>query len=257
MATSFGEQVHPEGEGTRAGRPRWTPAQVARAAAILNIASGVGAGFSVSALSKIIVRDDVAHTAANLLRFESKFRFGMAAELCALGAFASAMLLVYALFRPVGDRCARAFVALTLMGATIQAADVLTDVAALIFVKGGPDLAALPVASAQALAYTCLRMHSFVYTVALIFMGFGSLCLALLVRRARFLPRLIGWIYPLDGLGILVSGFATLLVPALALRLRPIVPFGTAFVAEASLYFWLLIRGVDEHEWSEQSRAAE
>ena len=163
------------------------------------------------------------------------------------------MVLVYELFGPVGRRFARVFLLLTLMGATIQALDVLADFGALSLLKGGSAAAAVPTELAQALAYMCLRMHSFAYTVALVFMGFGSLCLAPLVARARFLPRFIGWIYPLDGLGFVTFGFATLLAPPLAARLRPLVPFGTAFVAEGAFYLWLVIRGVNAQRWHEQN----
>ena len=253
MAAISGEQLGRREEGTSAAREPWSPRRVARAAAVFNILSGVAAGFSVAALTKIFVRDDPSATAANVLRFESSLRGGMAAELFALAMFASAMVLVYGLFQPVGRRCARVFLALTLIGTTIQALDVLADFAAVSLLKGQAVVSALPAAEAQALAYVCLKMHSFAYTVALVFMGFGSLCLAFLVRRARFLPRFIGWIYPLDGLGLLTSTFATLLAPALAVQLRPLLPFGTAFIAEGALYFWLAIRGVDERRWYEQA----
>ena len=233
--------------------PRW----VARAAAILNILSGVASSFSLRALTTIYVRKDPSATAVNLVRLQASFRAGMVTEICALALFTGAMVLVYGLFKPVGRRSARVFLALTLMGATIQALDVLADVGALSFLTGAGAAPSLPPAQAQALAYVCLRLHSFAYTVALVFMGFGSLCLAPLVGRARFLPRFIGWIYPLDGLGFVTFGFATLLASPLAALMRPLVPFGTAFLAEAALYFWLAIRGVDEQRWQEQSRAAD
>src|SRR5215467_9704707 len=119
MAAISGEQLGRREEGTSAAREPWSPRRVARTAAVFNILSGATAGFSVSALTKIFVREDVAATAANLLRFKSSLRWGMAAELFALAMFAIAMVLVFGLFQPVGRRCARVFLALTLIGTTI------------------------------------------------------------------------------------------------------------------------------------------
>jgi hypothetical protein len=50
------------------------------------------------------------------------------------------------------------------------------------------------------------------------------------------------------GLCYLVSSFALLLAPGLAARMFPAV-LVPAFVGEASLCVWLLLKGVDEDAW--------
>lgn len=57
------------------------------------------------------------------------------------------------------------------------------------------------------------------------------------------------------GLCYLTDSFALILSPALANRLFPtiLVP---AFVGEASLCLWLLVKGVNVERWMEQAGAA-
>jgi hypothetical protein len=78
---------------------------------------------------------------------------------------------------------------------------------------------------------------------------FASYCLLLgyLIIRSTFLPRLIGWLMVLAGLGWLAF-----LSPPIARHLS--VPIeGIGILAEASLMLWLLVKGVNEERWKQQA----
>jgi Domain of unknown function (DUF4386) len=85
---------------------------------------------------------------------------------------------------------------------------------------------------------------------SLVFFGPYCLLIGYLILRSTFLPRILGVLMALAGVGWLV--FLTPLGHPLA---RYLMVLG--FVAEAALMLWLIIRGVDVEHWKEQSSAAE
>ena len=81
---------------------------------------------------------------------------------------------------------------------------------------------------------------------------FGAYCLLIgyLIVKSTFLPRLLGALMVLGGMGLL-----TYLSPALA---RDLYPYNaaTALVAETSLMLWLLVKGVNVQQRDQRASAA-
>jgi hypothetical protein len=78
---------------------------------------------------------------------------------------------------------------------------------------------------------------------------FGPYCILIgwLIIRSTFLPRLIGWLMVLAGLGWLAF-----LSPSIARHFS--IPIeGVGILAEASLMLWLLVKGVNEQRWKQQA----
>ncbi len=235
---------------------KWPIKHVARIAGLLSLGSGIPDGFSIYALKKIFLRDDAATTAANILHHETLLRLGVVGEILGIAMFAVSLVLLYILFKPASRRGALVFLILSIMGATIQVLDVFGDITALTFLKSATGAVALTATQAQVMAYLFLKMHLLVYTVALSFTGFCSLCLASLATQARFIPRFGGYFLALDGLGYVVHSFGTLLAPTWILHLQPIVPYATALLGTGTLMFWLIFKGVNAERWSEQNVSA-
>ncbi len=80
---------------------------------------------------------------------------------------------------------------------------------------------------------------------------FGPYCLLIgyLIFRSTFLPRILGVLMMLAGLGWLI--FPLPFASHLSTYLQVL-----GFLAEASLMLWLLVKGVNEQRWKEQSGAA-
>jgi hypothetical protein len=92
--------------------------------------------------------------------------------------------------------------------------------------------------------------------VAFIFFGLHCLTVGYLIIRSTFLPRAVGAPMVLGGLGWLTFSLTTLLSPPLARLLTPYIMF-PGILGEATLTFWLLVKGVNVQRWNERARATE
>lgn len=81
---------------------------------------------------------------------------------------------------------------------------------------------------------------------SLLFFGPYCLLLGYLIFRSTFLPRILGVLMALAGVGWLI--FLTPLATHLATVLKVL-----GFLAELSLMLWLLVKGVNVQRWNEQA----
>src|SRR5260370_28564205 len=86
--------------------------------------------------------------------------------------------------------------------------------------------------------------------IGLVFFGFYCLLIGYLIVRSTFLPRVLGVLMAFAGLGWL-----TFLSPPLANHLSP-YNLASGVLGQGSLTLWLLVMGVNEPRWNEQSSAA-
>jgi hypothetical protein len=83
---------------------------------------------------------------------------------------------------------------------------------------------------------------------SLVFFGPFCVLLGYLIFRSKFLPRFLGALMVLAGLGWLV--FLSPLANPLSAYLKVV-----GFLAEASLMLWLTVKGVNVQRWTEQASA--
>jgi hypothetical protein len=84
---------------------------------------------------------------------------------------------------------------------------------------------------------------------SLVFFGPYCLLLGYLIFRSTFLPRILGVLMALAGLGWLI--YLSPLETYLSAYLKVL-----GFLAEMSLMLWLLVKGVNDQRWKEQASAA-
>ena len=85
---------------------------------------------------------------------------------------------------------------------------------------------------------------------SLVFFGPFCLLIGYLIFRSAFLPRILGVLMALSGLGWL-----TFLSPPLANYLLTYIAV-LGIIAELSLMLWLLVRGVNVQRWKERASGA-
>ena len=84
----------------------------------------------------------------------------------------------------------------------------------------------------------------------LVFFGFYCLLIGYLIVRSTFLPRILGVLMAIGGLGWL-----TFISPPLAQHLSP-YHMAPGILGEGVLTVWLLVVGVNEQRWREQASTA-
>ena len=105
------------------------------------------------------------------------------------------------------------------------------------------------------MALMSLRLSFQGFLISMVFFGFQCFLVGCLIVRSTFLPRILGVLLAIGGSSYIISSFATFLAPAFGARLSPfIVPL--ALLGEGSLTLWLLVMGVNEQRWKEQTSAA-
>jgi hypothetical protein len=197
---------------------------------------------------RIIVSGDATATAANIRSLESLWRFGIAGEFLLLICATILTLILFALLRPVHRDLALLTVFFNLVSIAVEAVVALNLVAALFPLGNAGYLRAFEPEQLHAMASLAVKSHSYGFGVALIFFGCECLVLGYLIFRSSYLPKAIGVLMQVAGWCYLTNSFALLLAPTLANHLFPaiLVP---AFVAEASLCLWLLVKGVNVEKW--------
>jgi hypothetical protein len=86
--------------------------------------------------------------------------------------------------------------------------------------------------------------------ITVVFGGFSCLVIGYLIFRSTFLPRILGALMALAGLG-----WVTYLSPPLAHHLSP-YNLALGVLGQESVMLWLLVMGVNEQRWKEQASDA-
>jgi hypothetical protein len=120
----------------------------------------------------------------------------------------------------------------------------------LVVLGGAQYLSVFNVEQLRALALMFLELNTQTANICLVLFGFYDLLIGYLILRSAFLPRVLGVLMALAGLGWL-----TFLYPPLANSLSRYV-LALGFLAELLLMLWLLVKGVNVQRWKEQASAA-
>jgi hypothetical protein len=203
---------------------------------------------------RLIVSGDAAATAANLRSMESLWRFGIAAELVLLICAVALTLIFFVLLRPVSRDLALLAAFFNLVSIALEAACALHLIAALFPLGNAGYLRAFEPEQLYAMASLSVKSHGYGFGVSLIFFGCVCLVLGYLIFRSGYLPKALGVLMQIAGLSYLTNSFALLLAPNFANRIFPaiLVP---AFIGEASLCLWLLVKGVNVEKWRRSAAA--
>ena len=218
--------------------------KTARLSGVLYLALAALSAFGlVYVPSMLIVPGDAAATASNIVTSESLFRLGFVSNLVAYTVNIFVALFLYKLLKPVNKGIASLMVLLILMGLAIGMLNELNQFAALL-ILGADHLTAFTAAQSQALASLFLDIYAHGFTIAHIFWGLWLFPMAYLIFRSGFLPRVIGVLLAIAGLGYLVDFTLFFLFPDVAVSVS-----NFTFVGEVVLIFWLLIKGVNVEQW--------
>ena len=196
----------------------------------------------------IVVPGNATATATNLLAHATLFRAGLAFDLVANCLYIALTVLLYGLFRPVDRNLALLAMAFSLFGCATQIIGGLLRVAPFALLVDNQLLSAFTPQQLQAAALFSLRMFGRVFHISFVLFGFFEMVLGYLILKSTFLPRWLGWLFIVAGVG-----GATFLWPPFATSIFPVILALDA--AELILAIWLVVKGPAIDTWKGQSSA--
>jgi hypothetical protein len=200
-------------------------------------------------LGRLVVSGNAAATATNILGHERLFWLGFASSLLAVVFHIVYALLFYDLLKPVSRRVSLLALLVLLVASAIQAVTGLLYLAPLLILQGGSSVSAFTSAQLQALALVFLKLNAYALNVHLVFFGLWCVLTGYLIFRSTFLPRVLGVLLVISGLGWLIYLF-----PPVAYRLFLFIAAASA-LGEIPVEFWLMVMGVNVQRWKEQASA--
>jgi hypothetical protein len=215
---------------------------------LLTILAGIFAQAFVS--ERLIDFRDAAATATNIMEHKGLFQLGFTAYLIEMTCQVTSAVLFYQLLKPVNKTIALLALFIEVTGCIIKTCARVFFIAPL-FVLGRPaSLVGFSAEQLQSVALIFFRVNDQGAGAALGFFGFSTLLGGYLVFRSTFLPRWLGVLSFVAGLGwltFLYRPLGDLAFPLAAL-------FG--LLGSAAMIFWLLVFGVNEERWLKQSGPA-
>jgi len=230
---------------------KMSPRFKARLAGVFEALEGAGsAGGQVLIRGSLVVTSNAAATAINIQGHEPLLLLGFASSLIAVACHLVWAFLFYDLFKPVNRGVSLLATFVILVGCAMQALTSLLYLAPLLILQNGSALSAFTPHQLQALALVFLNLNEQAFDVYLVFFGLWCILIGYLIFRSTFLPRIIGVLLAIDGVGWMLY-----LSPPLANQLFLFIAVASA-LAEIPLMLWLLVVGVNAKRWKEQEAAA-
>ena len=257
MKAQSGSSIEPRDLKPRTGDSQATkriaelsPRTKARMAGIFELLEGLtSAGGQVVILGSLVVAGSAATTATNILAHQQLFWLGFASSLLGVAFHLAWALLFYDLFKPVNRSVSLLALCVILVGCAMQALSSLLYLAPLLVMQGSSALSAFTPQQLQALALVFLKLNAQAYDIYLVLFGLWCVLIGYLIFRSTFLPRILGVLLVIDGLGWMLY-----LLPPLAQQLFPLIAVA-AGLAEFPLEIWLIVMGVNNERWKQQAGA--
>ena len=197
---------------------------------------------------RLIVSGDAAATAGNILAHPGLFRLSFTVFLLEMVANVANTALFYVLLRPVNRTIALTATFIDLAGGvmkTFARVFYILPLWVLSTASASTVLQGFSPQQLQSIAFILLQINNRGAATASAFFGFSITMRGYLIFRSTFMPRWLGVISLISGLGWL-----TFLYPPLAsLAFMPVVLFTLA--VSAVMIVWLLFVGVREEKWNE------
>ncbi len=229
-------------------KEKMNPNKTARIAGFLYLILMVCGIFSYMFVnSRLIVPGDAATTVNNIMASKSLYVSGIISWLISETAFVLLVYVLYKLLKPVNKNHALLMVMFVLVAVPISFINELNKFAALLLLSGADYLTAFTASQLHALVLFFLNLHEHGNDIAAIFWGLWLFPFGYLVFKSGYIPRILGVLLIIAGLGYLIDFVAFFLFPNF--------PAIGQFMTWAELFwpFWFLIKGVSVEQWEKRA----
>jgi hypothetical protein len=200
---------------------------------------------------RLVNSGDAAATAANIHAHGALFRFGFTLYMIEMVSQIVVTILVYQLLKPVSKSVALVAGVIGVAGCGIKAMSRLFYIAPGLLLGGAHYLDVFSAEQLNSVALLLFKVNDLGAAIAVVFFGFETILEGYLIIRSTFLPRALGWVGVVGGIGWLAF-----LWPPLGYRLFPYIAV-FALLGSLATITWLIVVGVNEERWMERARVAE
>ena len=224
----------------------------ARIAGVLFLLSMVAGGFGEAYVpSKLIVSGDPTATAANIKNFDFLYRLGFASFLIESLCDTALALILYVLLKPVNKQLSLLAAFFGLMAtATFAFAELFYFAPQLIL--GRAYLNTFTPDQVNSLALLSLKFYGYAGMLFTAYYGMAWIVRSYLIFRSSYLPKFLGVLMAIGGIGFVVRNFLLILAPAYASDVLLILMFPGGL----AMTVWLLVKGVNVEKWNDKVKAS-
>lgn len=217
--------------------------KIARAAGFLYLMLVITSVYSLMYIpTQIFVKGNPAVTANNILANEFFFRLGIVSNLVSQIIFVFLVMTLFRLLKEVDGHRAGLMVVLVIVQIPIVFLIETFSITSLMIAKD-ELLNALSLEQKQDMIMMFFRIRSNGIAVLQIFWGLWLVPLGQLVYKSGFIPRILGILLIIAGTFIVIDSFIYLLTSNYPRILNTLATL-MSMLAEFSIMFWLLIKGV-------------
>jgi hypothetical protein len=205
--------------------------------------TGIFANFFV--IENMIVPGNAAATVKNIVDNESLYRIGILSFIIMVIFDVVLAWALYILLKPVNKSLSLLSAWLRLVNATIFGIALYNLLNVLLLINGADYLAVIGADRLHAQAMLYLDAFNYIWLLGLVFFAFHLFVLGYLAFKSGYIPRIIGALLIIAGLGYLVDSLAHFLLSNYANyeAIFSIVVVVPGVVGELSFTIWLLIKG--------------
>ncbi len=189
------------------------------------------------------VTNDALATAHNIQTHEFLYRWGFVADLINFAVGLPCVLIIYFLFKRVNKLLLQIAVTFVIIQTAIIAVNLLNQISPLLILSNETYLNTFQPNQLATLSLLSLNMQVQGYAIGLVFFGFYCLLVGYVIFKSQMVPKFLGILYIISGLGYLINSFTMFLSKDF---LNPVFTYVAIpiFIGELSFCLWLLIKGV-------------
>jgi hypothetical protein len=223
--------------------------RLAHIAGLLYLISGGLAAFGIIYVSsQILVPGDISATIHNMTSRETLLRTGVASHIISTLLLLLLVLVLYRMLRSVNESKAKLMVAFVLVQVPIVFVIEILRMGAIMFFKGDEFKTIAP-QELQKVVMLYMKSHSYGIMLLEMLWGLWLVPFGQLVFKSTFIPRALGILLVIAGIGYVIDSLTFILYPSLCYYTKlPALAF--AATGEISIILWLLIRGVNQRHLS-------
>lgn len=193
--------------------------------------------------SKFVIYSDAALTASNIKASEGLFRLGIVSDAIVFLLEIIVPIVFYLVFKSVNKTISLIAAVFRLAMAVIQGFNVLNHLVVLLILNGTGYLGVFEPKQLNALVVLFLNIHNQGFYIWQAFFGIHCLLLGYLIYKSDYLPKILGVLLALSGVGYLSDTFGNFLWQDYKATFGWIV-MGLA-CGELAFTIWFLVKGFD------------